>query len=179
MGKVRHFGLFAFLATLAYGGCAVSFAAEGAQRIAVVDLHKAVSVVEAGKKGKAQLEKEFNTKTSELEKEKAAINKMGEELQKQSLVMNEEARAKKQSELQSRVMKLQQNYQQFQEEIQNKERSLTMPIVTKLKSIVAELAKKKNYNLVLEKNEMFVVYSEEKDDLTNEVISIFDKGGHK
>jgi len=153
----------------------VSFAEE--LKIGVVDMQKALQTVEAGKKAKSQLEKEFNSKKKELQAEEASIKKLGEEFKKQSLVLNDEARAKKQGELQERIMKFQELTQRSQMEIQQKEQELTQPIVVKLRSIVHEIAKKKNLGLVLEKNENTVLFSQEKDDLTEEVVSQFNKSG--
>ncbi len=178
MSQMNRRVLFTIMAAIAGLGSTSSFAAEATQRIAVVDMQKALQLVEAGKKVKAQLEKEFNAKSTQFQQEEAAIKKMNEELQKQSLAMSDEARAKKQAELQSRFMKFQQGYQQSQEELQSKERTLTQPIITKLRNIIGEVAKNKNYSIVIQKNDVFVLHSEDKDDLTNEVIKIFDKGGH-
>ena len=143
-------------AVLILGIGKVGLASEGAQRIAVVDMQKALQMVDAGKKAKAQLEKEYNSKKTEIQKEEASIKKMSEDFQKQSLVMNEEARTKKQTELQNRIIKFQQSVQQSQDEIQGKERTLMQPIIMKLRTMVGDVAKKKNYNLVLEKNENIV-----------------------
>jgi outer membrane protein len=167
----------ALVIILVAGASASSFASEGSHRVAVVDMGKTMQSIEAGKKARSQLEKEFNAKSLEFQKEEAAIKKMNEDFQKQSLVMNDEARMKKQSELQSRYMKYQQATQQSQEELQKKERSLIQPILVKLREVVAEIAKKKNYDVVLQKDENMVLYFEEKDDLTTEVIASFDKGG--
>jgi outer membrane protein len=162
---------------IAFAGLSNIAAAEGTQRIAFVDVQKVLQVADAGKKAREQLEKEVNAKKAEFQKEEAAIKKMNESFQKQSLAMNDETRSKKQAELQNRVIKLQQAFQQSQEELQLKERSLTQPIVGRLRAVIKELAKKKNYSVVLERNENLVLFSEEKDDLTSEVILAFDKGG--
>lgn len=47
---------------------------------------------------------------------------------------------------------------------------MSEPIIRKIREKVAEIAKKKNYSLVLEKNENVVIYSSDKDDLTEEVM---------
>ena len=52
-------------------------------KIGVVDMQKALLTVDAGKRAKAQLEKEVNAKSKEIQSEEAAIKKMGEEFQKQ------------------------------------------------------------------------------------------------
>src|SRR3954463_3237600 len=120
-------------------------------KIGVVDMQLALQSVEAGKKAKSQLEKEFNAKKKELQSEEASIKKMTEEFKKQSLVMSDEARGKKQGELQERILKFQELTARSQSEIQQKERDLTQPIIGKLRGIIADTAKKRSYTVVLEK----------------------------
>jgi outer membrane protein len=147
------------------------------QKIGTVDMQKALQSVEAGKKAKAQLEKDYNAKKKELQNEEAAIKKMDAELKKQSLVLNEEARQKKIMELQERIQAFQQTTLKSQQEIQQKEHELTEPIVGKLRAIIKDTAKAKGYNLILEKNENTVLFSQEKDDLTTEVVNLYNKQG--
>jgi outer membrane protein len=163
------------ISILALGLSQAGFSSEDIQKIATVDMQKALQTVDMGKKAKAQLEKEFNTKKKELQTEEAAIRKITEDFKKQSLVLSDEAKAKKQGELQERIMKFQELTARSQAEIQQKEKDLTQPILTKLRAIISDTAKKKSYTFVLEKNENTVLYSQEKDDITSDVISTFDK----
>jgi len=156
-------------------GSAPAFAEE--IRVGVVDMQKAIQSVEAGKKAKSQLEKEFNARKKDLQAEESSLKKMGEEFRKQSLALTDDARRKKQAELQERILKFQELTQRSQQEIQQKEQELTQPIVVKLRTVISDLAKQKGYTVVLEKNDNMVLYSLEKDDLTNEVVTIFNKGG--
>lgn len=142
-------------------------------KIATVDMQKALQTVDAGKKAKTQLEKEFNTKKKMLDDEQTAIKKLTEEFKKQTMVLNEESRAKKQQEIQERMMKFQDQMMRSQTEIQQKEGELTAPIVKSLKAMVKEMASKKGYSLVLDKNEQTVIFSEEKDDLTEELVKAY------
>ncbi len=168
---ISRFAASASLVISVIGMSAVSHAEE--MKVGTVDMQKALQSVEAGKKAKAQLEKDFNAKKKELQGEEAAIKKATEEFKKQALVLSDEARAKKQQELQERIMKFQETTARSQQEIQQKEQDLTAPIITGLRSIIGETAKKKGYSVILEKNENNVLYSQEKDDLTAEIISTF------
>ncbi|MBC7692798.1 MAG: OmpH family outer membrane protein [Methylotenera sp.] len=150
-----------------------SFAEEA--KIATVDMQKALQSVEAGKAAKAKLEGEFNAKKKSLQTEEASLKKLTEEFKKQSLVLSDEARAKKQQEIQERIMKFQETTARSQQEIQQKEQDLTAPILGRLKGLIAETAKAKGYTVVLEKNDNNVLYSQEKDDLTADVIAAFNK----
>lgn len=170
-----HFVSAALVASVLVSFSAPRFAFAEEMKIGVVDMQSALQQVEAGKKAKAQLEKEVSSKTKELQTEEAALRKAGEEFKKQALVMSDDARAKKQAELQERFMKLQELQQKSTVELQKKERELSQPIINKIRGIIAELAKQKGYAVVLEKNENTVLFSQDKDDMTNEVIAAYNK----
>lgn len=144
-------------------------------KLAVVDLQKALQSVESGKKAKSALEKEFQAKKKELDAEEAGIRKMTEDFKKQSMVLSEDAKRKKEGEIQERVMKFRELYGKSQQDIQNRERELTEPLITKLKAIVEELGNSKGFTMILEKNENGILFSSGKEDLTEEVIKTFNK----
>lgn len=165
-----------FVVSVALAAASTSLRAEEI-KIGVVDMQRAIQSVEAGKKAKGQLEKEFNARKKELQAEESSIKKMGEEFRKQSLVLTDDARAKKQAELQERIMKFQELTARSQQEIAQKEQELTQPIVSGIRKVISDLAKQKGYSFILEKNENTVLFSLDKDDLTADVITAFNKGG--
>ena len=142
-------------------------------KIGVVDMQRALQTVSAGKKARTELESEFNKKKTELQKEEEEIKKMHQDFEKKSGVMNQEAKQKKQVEIQQRIMQVQEKTARYQADIQKKERDLTKPIIDNLRKSIAQLAEKKGYSTVLEKNENTVLYSKKEDDLTDEVIKNF------
>jgi outer membrane protein len=168
-----------FLTALVFGTFLISASplahADDAVKVGTVDMQRALQNVEAGKKAKSQLEGAFNAKKKELQTEEASIKKMGDEFKKQAAVMNEDARAKRQGEIQERIMKFQENTARSQTEIQQKERDLTQPIIVKLRGVIGDIAKERKFTVVLEKNENTVLYSLEKDDLTQDVINAYNK----
>ena len=162
-----------FLAVASLGG--LNLAVADTIKVGVVDMQRALQTVGTGKKAKEKLEAEFNKKRAELQKEEAEIKKLHEEFQKQSLVMTEQARGKKQAELQQRILKFQETTQRSQMDIQKREQELTEPLITRMRDVIRKLAQDKGYSVVLEKNENMVLFSLDRDDLTQEVIQIFDK----
>lgn len=170
--KKQILGMLVILGLVATGAARADATA---QKIGLVEMQKALQTVEAGKKAKESLEKEFNAKKAELQKKEADFKKDAEEFKKQAVVMNEEARGKKEGELRERLMKLQENMQKAQADIQQKEQALTKPLVEKLRAVITEMAKARGYTMVLEKNETTVIFSQESDDLTKDVIAEFNK----
>ncbi len=144
-------------------------------KIGFVDMQKAIQEVQSGKKAKKELEDEFNKKKKELEKREADIKKMGEDFEKRSMAMNEDARMKKQGEIQGEMRKYQEMASKAQMEIQKRERDLTQPIVTKLRGILEEIAKKENFTVILERSENAVMYAKKEIDLTERIVKEHDK----
>jgi outer membrane protein len=147
--------------------------AQEPSKIAVVDLQNALQTVNVGKKAKSQLEKELTAKKKTLQDEQSAIQKLVEEFKKQAAVLGDEARAKKQQELQERGMKLQESGAKSQMEMQQREAELTQPIIKNLMEVTREIANKKGYTVVLQKVENLVIAFPAKDDLSKEVIEAF------
>ncbi len=149
-----------------------AFAAE--VKIGYIDMQKAIQETAAGKKAKKELEDEFNKKKKDLEKKEADIKKMHEDFEKRSMAMNEDARMKKQQEIRMEMGKYQETAGKAQMEIQKRERDLTQPIVTKLRSIIDDIAKKEEFTVILEKSENSVMWAKKDIDLTERVIKAYD-----
>lgn len=149
------------------------FAAE--VKIGYVDMQKAIQESSAGKKAKKDLEGEFNKKKKELEKKEADLKKMNEDLDKKSLVLSDDVRAKKQQELQGEMLKYRELVGKSQMDIQKRERDLTMPILEKIRGIIEDIAKKDGYTVILEKSEQSVLYALKDIDLTDRVVKEFEK----
>ena len=146
------------------------FARAEETKIGVIDMQRAIQTSETGKKAKAELESAFNKKKKELQGEESNLKKLQEDFQKKQSALSESAKKEQQAKLQEKFMKYQELLQKSQAEIQKKEQEMSEPIIRKIREKVAEIAKKKGYTLVLEKNENVVLFSQEKDDLTEEVM---------
>lgn len=157
------------LLAIALGISAVASAAQ-ANKIGVVDMQKAIQTSKAGKTARTELETAFNKKKKELQAEEERLKKLQESFQKQQAALSASARQKKQAELQEKFMKYQELLQKSQADIQKREQEMSAPIIAKIREVVAELAKKKGLDAVLEKNENVVLFSTSDLDLTEEVL---------
>ena len=144
--------------------------ADDGVKIAIIDMQKAIQTSDAGKKAKAELETAFNKKKKELQTEESALKKLQEDFQKKQAALSETAKKDQQAKMQERFVKYQQLLQASQAEIQKKEQEMSEPIIAKIREKAADVAKKKGYTLVLEKNQNVVIYSLEKDEITDEVM---------
>ena len=157
----------------------LSFAAT--VRIGTVNMEKAMQSVELGKKAKAQIEKEISATTESLQKKKKALQARSQEFENQSLAISQSEAQKRGAALQKDIMEFQQETAKKQVDLEQRQRELFQPILNKMKHTIAEVAKKHEFSVVLEKGEnpmlmaQPVLYSQPEDDITSEVITTFDK----
>jgi outer membrane protein len=154
---------------------ATGFANAEGFRVGYVDLQKALTTVDAGKTAKERLETEVTKKRKDFEKEEIALKKEAEGFEKKAAILNDKAKGEQQAALQKKFMDFQRKMAESQMELQKRERDLTKPIIDELRAIVESIGKSKKFQLVVEKNEGAVLYAEASTDLTEEVISTFNK----
>lgn len=145
-------------------------AAHAETKFGYVDLQRALNEVEEGKNAKAKLKKEFDGKQATLDQKQDELKKLKAEFDKQSLVLAEDKKRAKQEELQQKFFELQGLYAKLQKELTAQEAELTQDIFKKMGVIIAEIAEREGFTVVLEKNDGGVLYAPPANDLTNELI---------
>ncbi len=151
-------------------------------KIGYVDMQRILNEVEDGAKAKDKLRQEFNEKQAQLDKKQEELKKKKEDYDKQALVLKEDAKRQKQQELQQDFIELQQLYAKLQKELSENEIGLTKEIFDKAQAIIAEIAQKDGFTLILDKAEGRILYALPSMDLTNEVIRKYNEkytGGKK
>jgi outer membrane protein len=149
--------------------------ARAEQKIAYVDLQRALEETDEGKKAKAKLKADFEKKQKELDARQEELKKMKADLDKQQAILKPEALQAKQQELQQKLVGLQETYMRLQKDLQEKEAQETGKIFKKMQGVIATIAEKENVTFVLEKNSG-ILYAPPSLDLTNELIRKFNAG---
>ena len=147
----------------------------GASIVGKVDIQRVLITINEGKAVRDKLKAQFDEKQKIVKKEEADIRKLQEDLKKQAMVLNDKAKAKKEREIQTRFMKLQQQTMGYQKEIQALENKYKKPILNKLRGIITEISKNAGVDMTFESSTAPIVYAKIEKDLTEEVIKAYDK----
>jgi outer membrane protein len=158
----------AVAALLAFGLAAAPARARAEQKLAFVDLQRALNEVDEGKTAKAALKREFDQKQKTLDEKKGEFDKLRGELEKQSVVMSDDARKERQGELERKQVELQGLFVQMQKELSERERETTRGIFDKMHAIVREIADQEGVGMVLTAEAL--VFATPSLDFTNELV---------
>lgn len=149
--------------------------AEPALKIGVVNFQKALNEVEQGKKAKAALKAEFDAKQKKLDLQQDELKKIREDLDKQKVVLSQESLKEKEKSFGEKYLALQQNMGNYQKELVGRESKLTSQILQNLRGIVGEIGQKEKFTLIVENSQDAVLYAESTEDLTDRIISLYNK----
>lgn len=179
MTRLRFAWLAAFMFATAYATVHAAPAQAQQPKFAVVDLQRALTEIEEGRKAKGTLKTLFDQRQKTLDKQQEDLRVLKEGIEKQRDVLSREVYQKKVEELQKALAELQATYMEFQRELASKEGDLTKPILERLQRIVRQIGQKDGYALVLERSEAGVVYIPSTYDLTDLVIQRYNAGDGK
>lgn len=144
-------------------------------KIGIVDIAQAIQATTEGKKIKKELEAEFNKRKAELEKKVKDINAMQADFEKKSLVLSDDARMKKQQEIEAEKAKYMESREKNMQDLAKKDRELSQPMIKKLNTVIADIAKKEGFTVILHKNDQNLVWASQETDITEMVIKALEK----
>jgi outer membrane protein len=147
-----------------------------AQKIGVVDMQRALTETEDGRKAKDQLKKLFDQRQKTLDKQQTDLKALKDGLDKQRDVLSREVLAKKLEEYQKAFAELQTTYMDFQRELAAKEGELTKPILERMQRVMRRIGQSDGYALIVERGEAGVVYVPSTYDLTDVLIQRYNAG---
>ncbi len=144
-------------------------------KIGSVNFQQALNEVTQGKRAKADLKAVFDSKQKKLDQQQVELKKMQEEFEQQKAVLSQEAMLSRQKTFSEKFAALQQSMGAYREELMMRESRMTAEILKNLRTVVADLARKEGFTLVVETSQDAVLYAEAKEDLTSRVISAYNK----
>jgi len=156
-----------------------AFATDVTMKIGIVDLKKAITESEHGKKAKIEFEAFIKGKQVAIDEMGRHIEELKSDLDKRGDVISADAKKNKQDELERLAREYQRAAADSQAEVGRKETELIQGIVVGLKEIVKVMAEEDKYTLILENNETLVLFADKGLDITDKVVKKYDESQKK
>jgi outer membrane protein len=144
-------------------------------KVGVIDFQKVLETSKAGQAAKQEINKAGKEMESELQKRKSEIDENRKNLERESLVMNQQAREEREREIRIQINDFKVLQQKYFAEFKTKEQKLIQEIQDEVFQIVEKMGKEQAYSLILEKRESAAIYFDSRLDITDELIRRFDE----
>ena len=152
--------------------CAPAHAA-GGLRIGFVDMRQVILESKAGKEHQAQMERLINERQGPLNVEKEKLQAMRASFLKERLTLTKTQEAMKQKQFQAELQKYQEMAGEAQSALRAKDNEYMQQSIGAIKAVIAKVAHKDRLNLVFEKTQLMVLYSDPGMDITQQVMQMY------
>ncbi|HMA69855.1 MAG TPA: OmpH family outer membrane protein [Candidatus Mcinerneyibacterium sp.] len=144
-----------------------------AQNIAVVDVAKVYDASNDARKAQSIFQKEAEGMQKQMKSKYDELLQLQKEFKEKAQFLSEKEVEKKKQELMKKQQEFNQLRNKLAQQSESRRQELMKPILEKIKAIVANIAKEKNYDAVINK-EAFI-YSKDNMDITSMVIERLNK----
>ncbi|GAB7027899.1 OmpH/Skp family outer membrane protein [Geotalea toluenoxydans] len=169
--------ILAAVSIFSLGITSAVFAADGA-KIGSVDVQKVLLLSNSGKEAKEQLAQKANKYEAEKNAKDEELKKLKTDLEKQSVLLSESARSSKERDYQQRLKEYQRFLKDAQDDLQAKNDELTNRIVDEVVRVTQDFARKNGYTVIFVRNET-MIYLDDKADLTDQILKLFNDSKKK
>jgi outer membrane protein len=145
-------------------------------KLGYVDMQRAISETDDGRKAKASLKKVFDQKQKEINEQQDDLKKAAEDLEKKRTLLPADKVREKEAELQGRAQKVQETYLRHQQDLQAKEQEAMSKILDRMNKIIGKIAVSENFTMIMDKTSGGLVFAKPHLDLTNELIRRYNAG---
>ena len=163
------------LLAIILAGSLVATASAEELKIGVVDLQKAMELSEAGQKAKAMFQKKVDRVQADLKAKQDELALLKEELDRQSVLLSDEARMEKQNSYQLGLKDFKRLYEDAQEELRREDAKLSEKILKDLQAVIEDYGEKNKFDLIMEKTQSGLLHRNSKLDVTSAIILLYDE----
>lgn len=144
-------------------------------KIGVVDMQTVIAESAPGQAAMAELRTRFESMKEELDKQNAQITELRDELQRQSMVLSQEAKQDKELEYRRIVRDFQDQFQAFQTKMKAEEDRLSDPILEVLLEVIDAYGKNNKFTMIIDGTAAGLVYADETVIITEAIIQELNK----
>jgi len=148
-------------------------------KLGYIDMQRALNGSEAGKEAKEQLASKVKKYQDEINVKQGELKKLKDELEKQGMLLSDSARAAKEKDYQNKLKDFQRFTKDAQDELQGKDEELTRRILEGMEKVIQTFGRQNGYTFIFVKNDSMLLFVDEKADLTEEVLKLFNANRKK
>lgn len=140
-------------------------------KIGFVNTEKVFRESQLAIKAQKKLEKEFQTREQDIQKQVKQAKDLQAMLEKEGLTMSEADRTKRQKDLANLSRDIQHSQREFREDLNQRKNEEFSSVQDRARKAILEIAEKEKFDLVLEN----VIYASPRVDITDRVLKALDR----
>ena len=148
-----------------------------ATKIAIINIQSAILNTKDGQKAAADVQAKFNPRKTELDKKRADVEALQEQLRKGAATMSDDAKERLQKEVDAGTKELNRRGQDMNDDLEQEQGRLMQDLGAKMMKIVEEYAAQNAYALVLDVSnpQTDVLWAAASTNITPDIVRLYDQ----
>lgn len=142
-------------------------------RIGFINIEKAMAGTQEWKKEFESFKADFQKEKNMISAREEKLKKMFEEIQKQGFVLDPKLKKEKEDKFREEKKEFERYVQDKNEEFGRKEKAITDNMMKKMVTVIRKIGQEKKLTMIVDQRS--VIYFAPENDLTDQVISMYDK----
>ncbi|MBF0211497.1 MAG: OmpH family outer membrane protein [Desulfamplus sp.] len=164
-----------FIGSISTQGFVSTLEAAGASKVGVVDFQKVLTTSNYGKRATDELNRKGKGMEDDMKAKEAELLNLQKQFEKDALVMAKDKKEDKQKELRTKFNDFKALRAKYMDEFKNMQAEHFNKIRTTVLNITNEVGRKEGFTIIIEKNEGGLMYFDATLDITDKVISEYNK----
>ncbi|CAH2030520.1 OmpH family outer membrane protein [Trichlorobacter ammonificans] len=139
-------------------------------KVGYIDMQRALNLSDAGVQAKNQLQEKLKGYQAQINAKQEELQKLKTDMEKQSMTLNEAARAAREKDYQQKLKDFQRFTKDAEEDMQARDGELTKKILETLEKLISEYGKKNGYTIIFDARGAGLLYADQKADLTDAIL---------
>ena len=149
--------------------------AQGASgKIGVINIQESIGKSGEGKKAFGELQKKYQPREQDLQRQQQDIAALQDQLQKQATTLSDEERARLSRDLEEKQKILKRASEDANVDFQNDSQEVIRRVGQKMLRVISEYAQANNFVLVIDSAQIPIYYAAKDSDLTDEIVKRYD-----
>ena len=149
--------------------------AQGAAgKIGVINIQESIGKSGEGRKAFADLQKKYQPREQDLQRQQQDISALQDQLQKQATTLSDEERARLSRDLEEKQKIFKRASEDFEVDTQSDSQEVIRRIGAKMLRVLSEYAQANNFVLVIDNAQVPIYYAAKESDLTEEIVKRYD-----
>ncbi len=160
------------IGVLTLAAVALAGIAHAQEKLAFVDIQRALNDCRNGKTAKAEFKIRLQRVQSQLQQEQGEVQSLKDQIEKKGSLMQPDQRQNVENEYAKKLRDFQADYKTSSDELQERDKEMTGAIVRDLATVVRQIGQREGYTMVMEKGGL--LWASSSIDITDQVIRAYD-----
>jgi outer membrane protein len=144
-------------------------------KIGLINIQQAILATGEGKQAMDELQKKYEPRRQQLQRDQDAINQLTDQLQKQSATLSDEEASRLRRELDRKQSQFKREQEDAQSDFQADNQDVGNRIGQKMVRVINDYAQKNGYELVMDPSQINIFYAAKGIDITEPIVRLYDQ----